>query len=341
MLAERLAAQLLAGPPARDPVAVAERLLAVQAQDERGFRLAIRARTSGLSAADVERALDARELVVSWLNRGTLHLVRAEDYRWLHELTAPRHVGAILRRLEQLGADASAAERGVAALEAALGAEGPLTRPELAERLDAAGVRTEGQALIAVLALACLRGVAVRGPLRAGRHAYALVADWLGPAPPFDRERALAELARRYLAGHAPAGERDLARWAGLPLRDARAGLAAIAAELSERPDGLLELSARPPATRELPPPRLLGAYDPLLLGWTSRAHVLGAHERRVVPGGGMFRPFALVAGQAAAVWRLPGGEFVLEPFGRLARADRAALEADAADVKRFLSSAA
>ena len=40
-------------------------------------------------------------------------------------------------------------------------ADGPLTRPELAERLDAAGVRTEGQALIAVLALACLRGIAV------------------------------------------------------------------------------------------------------------------------------------------------------------------------------------
>ena len=76
MIAERLTAQLLAGPPARSPVAVAERLLAVQAQDPRGFRLAIRARTTGVTAADVDRALDERELVVAWLNRGTLHLVR-------------------------------------------------------------------------------------------------------------------------------------------------------------------------------------------------------------------------------------------------------------------------
>ena len=45
MLAQRLTAQLLAGPPARDPVAVAERLLAVQGQDPRGARLAIRARS--------------------------------------------------------------------------------------------------------------------------------------------------------------------------------------------------------------------------------------------------------------------------------------------------------
>jgi hypothetical protein len=90
MIAERLTGQLLAGPPARDPVAVARRLLAVQAQDPRGVRLAIRARTAGLNAADVDRALtDDRSLVIGWLNRGTLHLVRSEDYAWLHGLTAP------------------------------------------------------------------------------------------------------------------------------------------------------------------------------------------------------------------------------------------------------------
>ncbi len=42
MIAERLTAQLLAGPPARDPLDVAERLLAIQGQDARGARLAIR-----------------------------------------------------------------------------------------------------------------------------------------------------------------------------------------------------------------------------------------------------------------------------------------------------------
>jgi len=57
MIGERLTAQLLSGPPARDPVAVAERLLAVQGQDPRGVRLAVRARTTDLSATDVDRAL--------------------------------------------------------------------------------------------------------------------------------------------------------------------------------------------------------------------------------------------------------------------------------------------
>lgn len=81
MLRRRLSAQLLAGTPAREPASVAERLLAVQAQDARGARLAVRARTTGLSSADVDRALsDERSLLITWLNRGTLHLVRSEDY---------------------------------------------------------------------------------------------------------------------------------------------------------------------------------------------------------------------------------------------------------------------
>jgi hypothetical protein len=90
MIAERLTAQLLAGPPAGDPVEVVRRLLAVQGQDPRGARLAIRARSAGLRAADVDRALsDDRSLLITWLNRGTLHLVTSEDYPWLHALTTP------------------------------------------------------------------------------------------------------------------------------------------------------------------------------------------------------------------------------------------------------------
>src|SRR5215831_3091388 len=72
LLARRLRAQLLSGPPARSPVAVAQRLLAIQAQDPRGARLAIRARSSGLAASDVDRALGERSLLITWLNRGTL-----------------------------------------------------------------------------------------------------------------------------------------------------------------------------------------------------------------------------------------------------------------------------
>ncbi len=363
LIAQRCAAQLLSGEPARSATGVVHRLLAVQGQDPRGARLAIRARSAGLTAADVDRALTSdRSLLITWLNRGTLHLVGREDYWWLQSLTTPPLFTASERRLAQEGVSAADADRAVAAIEAALAADGPLTRGQLAERIDSAGVRTQGQALVHLLLLASLRGLIVRGPMSGKEHAFALVSDWLGAPPaPLDRDVALAELARRYLAGHGPADDRDLAKWAGLPLRDARRGLTAIAGELAPRDDGLADLANRdqpvsqeaperaaahslppaalPPASRpppSLPLPRLLGAFDPLLLGWASREPVLGAHQG-IVTVNGIFRPFALVRGQAVATWTMPGGQVTLRPLAPLSKRDEAALQSEAADVTRFL----
>lgn len=336
MIAARLTAQLIAGPRERDPVAVARRLVAIQAQDPRGARLAVRARSVGLRAADVDEALTAaRSLVVTWLNRGTLHLIASEDYHWLHALTTPPLFTANSRRLRQEGISAEAAERGVAVVAGALAEEGPLTRQELRERIAAAGVRTEGQALVHQLALASLRGIAVRGPMAGREQAYVLVSDWLGAAPAFDRDRALAELARRYLEGHGPADERDLAKWSGLSVTDARAALTAIASQLQRRTDGLVDLARREPLA-ELPPPRLLGPFDPLLHGWASRGPILGGHESRVVRGG-LFRPVVLVRGRAKGTWTLSGDGVALEPFERLSGGEARAVADEAQDVARYL----
>jgi hypothetical protein len=205
-----------------------------------------------------------------------------------------------------------------------------------AERCAAAGVRTEGQALVHILLLASIRGLTVRGPAAGRDQAFVLAGDWLGAPPPaLDREAALGELARRYLAGHAPAADRDLARWAGIGLRDARLGLARCGAV--QREDGLAELPGGPQrAAAALPPPRLLGAFDPLLLGWASRDPITGPH-RQIVTVNGLFRPFALVNGRAAATWTIAGGQVVLAPFAPLDAATAAALGTDAADVTRFL----
>lgn len=108
------------------------------------------------------------------------------------------------------------------------------------------------------------------------------------------------------------------------------------ASRLRVRGDGLLE-----PATRrgapQLPSPRLLGAFDPALLGWVSREPIVGGHTS-VVTTNGIFRPIALVEGRAVATWRLQAGAVTLEPFGDLSRAATAALEAEAADVVRYLA---
>ena len=319
--ARRSAAQLLdAARPCSAPEVVG-RLLAVQAQELRSARLAVRARSAGLTVADVDRELtEERSLVVGWLLRGTLHMVRREDYAWLHALTAPRQTAGSLRRLDGESVAATDAERAVGLIETALAADGALTRAELAERLAADGIRVEGQATPHLLRLAALEGVTVLGPVRGGVQAYALAREWLGEAlPAIDREAALVTLAARYLAGHAPATADDLAAWAGLPLRDARAALAEILPDLS-------------PAA--VSPPRLLPSFDPYLLGWKDRSFAVPPeHASRVHPGGGVLRATATVAGRAVGTWSLRGGRVQLDLF---TPEHAAALEEEAADVERF-----
>ncbi|HEX6489494.1 MAG TPA: winged helix DNA-binding domain-containing protein [Candidatus Dormibacteraeota bacterium] len=317
ILAERLTRQLLAGPPAKNAAAVCERLLSVQAQDPMGARLALRARTQGLTVGDVEKALNDRQLVVTWLNRGTLHLVRSEDYFWLHPLLAGQPgLTSNTTRLAQLGVPAESAERDVGVIGRALADEGPLTRAELTARVE------NKQAFLHLINRASRLGQVVRGPMRGKQHCYVLVRDWLGEPPAFDRDRALAELGRRYLAAHAPADDRDLAKWAGVSLTDARRALRDAGA-----PKRVVAATA---------PPRLLGQFEEMLLGWASRELFAPVDVHRIVLGG-MFLPLMLVGGRAAGTWRMPGRELVLEPFVDLTPDEAAALAADFADIKRFL----
>jgi hypothetical protein len=332
-----LTAQLLSGPSAQSAEDVVRRILAVQAQDPRGARLAVRSRSTGLTAADVDRALsEARSLVITTLNRGTLHLVHREDYWWLHALTTPQLSVANARRLEQEQVSPADADRGVGIIERSLAADGPLDREALRERVAAAGIRVEGQAFVHVLILATIRGLIVRGPMTDDRQAFALVRDWLGAPPPaIGRDRALGELARRYLAGHGPATERDLAKWAGITLGDARRGLTAIGSQLVARDDGLAALAAAAPAA-PLPPPKLLGSFDPSLHGWVSREPITGSHQA-IVTMNGIFRPFAMVKGRAVATWTLTNRTLTISPFAPLSKPVGKALDRDSGAVLDYL----
>jgi hypothetical protein len=198
-------------------------------------------------------------------------------------------------------------------------------------------VPTADAALVHLLFAASLRSDVIRGPMRGKEHCFVSAAEWLGTPPePLDRTEALARLAHRYLGGHGPATDRDFARWAGITLNDARAGLAAWGDEIVVRPDGMRDLSARP-APAPLPAPRLLGPYDPLLCGWESRAFITGDHSG-IVTSNGLFRPFALVDGRAVATWGLDRGRVTIRLLEPVKAKSLQALEADASDVLRYLS---
>ena len=159
-----------------------------------------------------------------------------------------------------------------------------------------------------------------------------LLAERLTALP---RDIALGELARRYLAGHGPADDRDLARWAGITLGDARRGLRTIGTRLDDRADGLAALADHVEAAR-LPASRLLGSFEPSLCGWVSREAITGT-QQGIVTTNGIFRPFAMVRGAAVATWGLAGGRVDLTPFASIPSATKQALDRDAHDVLSYL----
>jgi hypothetical protein len=139
----------------------------IQAQDPTAAALSIRVRSRGLSAGGVERArTQERSIVASWLMRGTLHLVAAEDHGWLVALVGPVFVAAGRRRLAQLGLDHDTTARAVRAIEDALAEHGPLARGPLADHLRAGGVPVEpgGQAVVHLIRRAALEGRVCLGP---------------------------------------------------------------------------------------------------------------------------------------------------------------------------------
>ena len=322
--AARMRGQRLDGR-ASDPVELARHLVGVQAQDVRAAALSVRARTEGVDAARLARAIETdRSLVRMWAMRGTLHLVASEDSLWLHELFSPPQLATERRTLAKLGVSEAGAERAVTEIRRAL-ADGPLMRAELCERLERAGIDTSGRLAAHLPHLAALEGHIVFGPRRAGKDTYVLAADWLGPRPAVAREDALAELARRYARAFGPADPADFAAWSGLGLRDARAGW--------ER--------ARPTAAEAGPPDpplvRLVPAFDTYLLGYRGRElAVAPEHAAAVWPGGGIVRATVLANGLACATWSLrrSGARHVLEvqPFG-----EPPDVSDEAADIGRFL----
>jgi hypothetical protein len=300
-------------------------VVGIQAQDKNAASLGVRARLAGSTASGVDRALyEERTIARVWCMRGTLHLVAAEDVRWLVGLLGPVGLKRNRARIAEMGVDSDEA---LHAVRDALAEHGPLTRHELAAEAQARGIRLadDPQAPVHLVARAAMKGLVCEAAPRDGKPAYGLIDDWLGDLAGrhLDRDDALTELARRYVAAHAPAEPEDLAAWSGLGIRDARRGF-----ELARVRD------PEPiPVDRTV---RLLPAFDGILLGHRDRSlTVRPEHARAVLPGGGILRPTLMVDGLVEGTWRLDRGRPRVDPFAELPPDVADAVEREAADVVR------
>ena len=346
----RLAAQLLDARATVGAADVVRRVGAVQAQDTMAEALAVRVRTSGVTRAGVKsERVDKRSVVRTWAMRGTLHLLPAEDVHWILRLVGPTMVRKARRRHIELGLTDEVYSRAVAVLRRALGDGVPLTRRQIAELWVGHGLPSEGQAVPHLLSRASMEGVICFGPTVRGTAAHVLLDSWLGGTQSGVADPN-AELARRYVSAYAPTTPEDYGAWSGLPMGDARSAFESISGELI-----LVDVDGKPnwiPAARahlldetariSSPCVKMLGAFDPYLLGYRVRELGIGADLlRRVHPGGGIIRPVILVDGRAVATWtRKSAGRkltITVDPFQPLSRETRAGIDREVRDIGRSL----
>ena len=324
-------------------------IAAVQAQDTFAEALAVRVRAEGVTEDDVEHArVEDRSVVRTWAMRGTLHLLPAEDVRWILRLVGPTMVRKFRRRHQELGLTPQVYARAVEVMKQALGEHRALSRRQIAERWVEHGLPGEGQGVPHLLCRASLEGVICFGPTVGRQAAHVLPDSWLGDGSHVADPGA--ELARRYLSAYAPTTPEDYGTWSGLPAKEVRCAFESIKDELLR-----VDVEGTPmwmPKTNaelldevlgdERRAIKMLGAFDPYLLGYRTRDLGVGAELlKRVHPGGGIIRPTVLVDGRAVAMWaRKRSGRkltITVSPFESLSDEERAGIDAEVEDIGRFL----
>src|SRR5262245_9678995 len=100
----RLQSQRISRPEGRTPADVVRWFGAIQAQDLPASLWAVGLRMGkAVTESEVEQAIADKSVIRSWPMRGTIHLMPAEDARWMVRLLAPRLDAKLARNYRGAG----------------------------------------------------------------------------------------------------------------------------------------------------------------------------------------------------------------------------------------------
>jgi hypothetical protein len=287
-------------------------------------------RLAGFRREDLTRALEERRVIQATLMRTTIHMVsRREYWRYAAGVRQARRTW-YLRAWR--GADEAKMVAAAGEVRAAL-ADGPKTVKDLAGLADGfvgnAGLWVE------------LVRVPPSGTWERRRaDRLALAERWVGPDDASE-EQGLAHLIHAYLRAFGPAPLRDAASWAGISGEEAKRGAAAL--PLVEHRDEagrpLLDVPDAPLPDPDTPAPvRFLPRWDANLLVHARRTGLVPEEHRPLIFS--TRNPFSvgavLVDGRVVGAWSVREGLIEVEPYERVGRRDRDAIEAERSALEAF-----
>lgn len=294
------------------------------------LQIAVRAQCT---AQDVRDALwKDRTLVKTWLMRGTLHLARAQDLPMFTAAMSRRWIRVRPSWLEYMRVSEAELWSLVDDIGAALDGR-PLTREELIAVVGK-GRSDHVKTVLrsgwgGMLKPAARNGRLCFGPSRGQSVTFVNPREWLESWQDVDPDAAIVEMARRYLRIYGPSTKTDFARWWGPWPGAGNAAWAALAPELvrvsveGTTLDALRSDLSTMKKAKIGQPVHLLPLFDPYLMGYARRDHMLErVHAGKVSRTAGWISAVILVEGRIAGTWThtLSGNRLrvVLSPFSRL-----------------------
>lgn len=364
-LARIVSQGLVPATSATSVVQAVSNLLAVQGQQVSALPHALLERTPSAKFSDVSTAFNQLELVRSRPMRGTVHITSAADYHWLRLTLNQRSTYSLRNQLVLGGISETDLETAWQLVKTHAGEQG-IRRKDMFALWVLSGLAVKAQNATSPQAPPTEQarvnrwctlmmweldrnGLVVEGPMGTNEHRF-IDATCLPAATsaasgykfdPTNLRAARMEVARRYACGHGPVSVADLARWAALPVTQARQALEDAASDSS----GIKQIirvkiekntftpAAPPKAVKEynqllymradLPDlltdnlsqaRRLiyLPAFDELHVGYRNRTCLTDeAGEKLICPNAnGLFRPLIVNNGRLIAV-RPASGEVI------------------------------
>lgn len=344
---QRLQNQQVHQPGFEKPEELVQWMGAIQAQNYKASLWAMGVRmpeSSGVTEADIEKAVAGKKIVRTWPMRGTLHFIAAEDIRWMLKLLTPRVIRGAAGRYRDLELDENTFNKSKEVLEDTLQGGRQLINNQLYNALEQAGISTGGQRGYHILSYLAQKGVICFGPPRGKQQTFTLLDEWIPSSVNLDRDDALSKLARRYIRSHGPATDYDFATWSGLTLKEVRTAL-----EMNQKEFSRTEVDGSTFWFSETVAPagndsavNFLPAFDEMLCGYKNRSAFLRSdHQKSIILRNGIFKPIIVSDGKVSGSWNrtLKKNKVFMEvsPFNELTKDTEKQLNVAVKKYSRFL----
>ncbi len=347
----RLASQQIEGISLKTPGELVSYMGATQAQSYQDALWAVGLRLDNVTKADVEQAINNKEIVRTWPMRHTLHFVSHKDVRWMLSLYHEEGIPSYQRRN---GLTESILRNGERIIANAFVDRDRLTSKQIYSKLEGSGIpamkKHEVQAHI--LRRSARDGIVCYASHDGKQPTFALLDKWIAQKKDLPMDDALSELATRYFTSHGPATIKDFVWWSGLRMPEARRGIEKASGKLSslELNGRSYYMSGKAVRPRRQKKVHLLPAFDEYIVGYSDRsAMLMDERTQKMLKSGkiffthsnGVFLPVIVADGQVVGVWKRinvgKGLEIRMQLFVKLSQETRDGIREEAARYEDFL----